>query len=144
MTILTNRQVHEITKPGIEMQQYFLNFHVKGEIAHTLLLSDPEPKLMVDLSAIAATDAKAPGFRYPKRVSFTVRDQSLIERFRKTVSPGDVIEATGTFDQSGYVPHSRGHIDTTFELLDFVRTAADKNLEHDGRIFQTNTTARPS
>lgn len=126
------------------MQPYFLNFHVKGEIAHTLLLSDPEPKLLVDISATAATEAEAPGFRYPKRVCFTVTDQDLIARFRDTVAPGDVIEATGTFDQSGYVPHNRSHIDTTFKLLDFVRTEAVGKLEHDGRVFQPDTNARPS
>ncbi len=126
------------------MQSYFLNFHVKGEIAHTLMLSDPEPKLLVDISAKAATDAQTPGFRYPSRVCFTVRDQALIERFRNSVSPGDVIEATGTFDQSGYVPHHRGPIDTTFELLDFVHFEPVADLEHDGRVFQTDTMVRPS
>ncbi|CUH53172.1 hypothetical protein J7382_15735 [Shimia sp. R11_0] len=126
------------------MQAYFLNFHVKGEIAHTLLLSEPEPKLLVDISASAATDAEAPGFRYPKRVSFTVRDKKLIERFRKTVSQGDVIEATGTFDQSGYVPHHRGHVDTTFELLDFVHFSEQVGLEHEGRVFQAPLSARPN
>ncbi|MCP4207605.1 MAG: hypothetical protein GY767_11235 [Shimia sp.] len=126
------------------MQPYFLNFHVKGEIAHTLLLSEPEPRLLVDISASTATEAEAPGFRYPKRVCFTVTDKALIARFRETVTPGDVIEATGTFDQSGYVPHKNGHIDTTFKLLDFVRAEAVGNLEHDGRVFQTDTSARPS
>ncbi|GAA6179385.1 MULTISPECIES: hypothetical protein [unclassified Shimia] len=126
------------------MQAYFLNFHVKGEIAHTLLLSEPEPRLLVDISATTATDAEAPGFRYPKRVSFTVRDQDLIERFRANVSPGDIIEATGTFDQSGYVPHQRGHVDTTFELLDFVQFEAGSDLKHDGRVFSTAQTSRPN
>ncbi len=126
------------------MQPYFLNFHVKGEIAHTLLLSEPEPKLLVDISATTATDADAPGFRYPKRVCFTVSDQALIARFRDTVSPGDVIEATGTFDQSGYVPQHRGHVDTTFELVDFVRREALDKLEHEGRVFLPDTNARPS
>lgn len=126
------------------MQPYFLNFHVKGEIAHTLLLSEPEPRLLIDISARAATGAEAPGFRYPQRVCFTVTNKDLIARFRDTVSPGDVIEATGTFDQTGYVPHTRGHIDTTFELLDFVRSEASGKLEHDGHVFQPDTNARPS
>ncbi|MBO9472690.1 hypothetical protein J7413_03985 [Shimia sp. R10_1] len=126
------------------MHAYFLKFHVKGEIAHTLLLSEPEPKLLVDISAEAARDSDAPGFRYPKRVSFTVRDQDLIERFRNSVAPGDVIEATGTFDQSGYVPHHKGHIDTTFELLDFVHSPAQADLKHAGRVFRTVQDARPN
>lgn len=123
------------------MQTYFLNFHIKGEIAHTLLLSEPEPKLMVDISAQTATESDAPGFRYPRRVSFTVRDKALIERFRTTVSPGDVIEATGTFDQSGYVPHHKGHIDTTFELLDFEISRPELELQHNGRVFKTDHSA---
>lgn len=124
------------------MQTYFLNFHVRGEIAHTLLLSEPEPKLMVDISAETATDADAPGFRYPKRVSFTIRDKDLIERFLKSVATGDIIEATGTFDQSGYVSHPNGHIDTTFELLDFVHFAPQAELEYNGRVFATGHDAR--
>ncbi len=126
------------------MQQYFLNFHIKGEIAHTLMLSDPEPTLLVDISANAAHDSRAPGFRYPKRVSFTVRDQALIIRFQESVAPGDIIEATGTFDQSGYVPHHKGHIDTTFELLDFTHLDAPADLEHDGKTFATPPSSRPN
>lgn len=126
------------------MQAYFLNFHVKGEIAHTLLLSDPEPKLLVDISAISANEHKAPGFRYPQRVSFTVTDTALIERFRKTVSTGDVIEATGTFEQTGYVPHTSGHIDTTFQLLDFVHSKEESQLKHAGRVFDTQRSDRPN
>lgn len=124
------------------MQTYFLNFHVKGEIAHTLLLSEPEPKLLVDISAEVATDAEAPGFRYPKRVSFTVRDRALIERFCTSVAQGDVIEATGTFDQSGYVPHHTGHIDTTFELLDFTHARPETDLIYKGQRYKTDI-ARP-
>lgn len=120
------------------MQTYFLNFHVKGEIAHTLLLSEPEPKLLVDISAQAATRSDAPGFRYPKRVSFTVRDRALIERFRTSVALGDVIEATGTFDQSGYVAHHKGHIDTTFELLDFIHTPPETELMYRGQRYKTD------
>lgn len=126
------------------MQQYFLNFHIKGEIAHTLMLSDPEPKLLVDISANAAHDSQAPGFRYPRRVSFTVRDLALIARFQDSVAPGDIIEATGTFDQSGYVPHHKGHIDTTFELLDFTHLETPKDLEHAGQVFTTPTSSRPN
>ena len=120
------------------MQSYFMNFHVKGEVAHTLLLSDPEPKLLVDLSAQAANDSPAPGFRYPNRVSFTLRNKALIDRFCATVAPGDVIEATGTFDQSGYVAHHNGLVDTTFELLEFTLHRPHAELRHKGRVYSTD------
>lgn len=120
------------------MQSYFLNFHVKGEVAHTLLLSEPEPRLLVDISAKAANDSPAPGLRYPNRVSFTVRNKTLIERFCASVAHGDVIEATGTFDQSGYIAHRAGHIDTTFELLEFTLHHPEAELTHDGRTYSAN------
>ena len=31
----------------------------------------------------------------------------------------DVIEASGTFSQTGYIPHKTSHIDTVFQMLDF-------------------------
>lgn len=101
------------------MQPYFMTFHVKGEIAGSLLLREPEPKLLVDLSPDPAKTAPSPGFCYPNRVSFTLLNQALIEKFRQNTRPGDVIEASGTFSQSGYIPHKTSHIDTTFQMLSF-------------------------
>ncbi len=119
------------------MQSYFMNFHVKGEIAGTLLLKSPESKLLVDVSPRIASRSQAPGYRYPSRVCFTLRDQALIDRFQKEVSVGDVIEAHGTFSQNGYVPQGNTHVDTIFEMLSFMhRGFARKDLTHAGKTFQ--------
>ncbi|TCL10204.1 hypothetical protein BXY66_2273 [Shimia isoporae] len=127
------------------MQPYFMNFHVKGEVAGTLLLNATEPKLLVDLSPECATREKAPGFKYPNRVSFTICNPDLIKRFQKTVALGDVIEAHGAFVQSGYVPHGNRHVDTTFEMRSFQqRSAKMPELSHGGQVFQMRTAGLPN
>lgn len=118
------------------MQQFFMKFHVQGEIAGVLFLGEPTPRLLVDLSTQPATAATAPGFRYPSRVSFTLRCTTLISRFRAQLKLGQMIEATGTFDQSGYVPHHTSHIDTTFLMLDFQPAGLPvADLNHAGQIY---------
>lgn len=118
------------------MQQFFMKFHVKGEIASTLFLREPTRRLLVDLSSAPATSALAPGYRYPNQVSFMLRSDALIERFRAQMTPGQMIEATGTFEQSGYIPHRTSHIDTTFLMLDFKPLGLPiADLSHAGRIY---------
>lgn len=118
------------------MTPYFMTFHVKGELAGTLFLREPEPRLLIDLSPAPTTGAKAPGHAYPERVCFTLRSSELITRFRDEMRPGDVVEATGTFSQSGYIPHKTSHIDTTFMMLDFTRaTRRLPDLSHSGRTY---------
>ncbi len=118
------------------MQQFFMKFHVQGEIAHMLFLREPAPRLLVDLSTKAATTASAPGFRYPNRVSFTLRCSTLIARFRAQMTTGQMVQATGTFDQSGYIPHLTSHIDTTFLMLDFKPAGLPiADLNHAGQIY---------
>ncbi len=119
------------------MQDYFMNFHVKGEVAARLLIREPEFKLLVDISPTPAADAKAPGFRYPNRVSFTLECEWLIDRFLDEVKIGEVVEAKGTFIQSNYIPHKTSQIDTTFKMVSFERPhRALKDLNHAGRIYQ--------
>ncbi|KPA21875.1 hypothetical protein shim_17600 [Shimia sp. SK013] len=118
------------------MHPYFMNFHVKGEVAGTLLLKSTKPKLLVDLSRQTAADAQAPGFRYPDRVCFTIRDDRLIQRFQREISVGDVIEAHGAFEQSGYLPHGNIHVDTTFEMRSFLQRAGKQpDLSYAGRVY---------
>lgn len=119
-----------------------MNFHVKGEVAGTLLLKSDGPKLLVDLSPETAGSSSAPGFRYPKRVCFTIRCGKLIKRFQRDISAGDVIEAHGAFEQSGYVPQGNTHVDTTFELRSFQRVAAKlPDLAYAGRSYQVGAPA---
>lgn len=124
------------------MQPYFMNFHVKGEVAGILLLKGAHPKLLVDLSPNAATESEAPGYRYPTRVGFCIRDLQLIKRFQNSISVGDVIEAHGSFDQTGYVPQGNRHVDTTFEMRSFQqRNVKLLELSHGGRTFATSAAA---
>lgn len=119
------------------MHSYFMNFHVKGEVAGTLLMKTPETKLLVDLSPETATSSPAPGYKYPSRVCFTLHEPTLISRFREEVSIGDVIEAHGIFSQNGYVPQGNGHVDTVFEMLSFMhRGFARKDMSHHGHVFR--------
>lgn len=119
------------------MHPYFMNFHVKGEVAGTLLLKSAQPKLLVDISPQAAAQTQAPGFRYPKRVCFTIREDRLIQRFQSEISIGDVIEAHGAFEQSGYLPHGNKHVDTTFEMRSFLlRSGKQPDLSYAGRVYQ--------
>ena len=119
------------------MRPYFMTFHVRGEIAGTLLLQEPERRLLIDLSPNPSTGAAAPGYAYPERVAFTLRNDDMIARFRDELSPGDVIEATGTFSQAGYIPHKTSHIDTTFLMLEFSRCGrALPELCHAGHQYR--------
>lgn len=119
------------------MHPYFMTFHVKGEIAGSLFLREPQPKLLVDLSPDPAKPGPAPGFCYPNRVAFTLVNTALIEKFREETRPGDVIEATGTFSQTGYIPHKTSHIDTVFQMLDFALCKKQlPELWHAGRHYR--------
>ncbi|WP_204112407.1 hypothetical protein [Shimia biformata] len=101
------------------MSEFFMRFHVMGEVAETLFLQDEDPRLLVDLSVEPANPGVTPVQKYPNRVSFTLRDPQLIAEFQARVETGDLVEATGTFSQSAYVPHRTSHIDTTFEMVEF-------------------------
>lgn len=117
----------------------FMRFHVKGEVAETLLLNTPNPKLLIDLSPEPALEDEGPVLThvYPTRVSFTLSDPELIEKFRQEVAVGDLLEAAGTFSQCEYTPHRSSHIDTTFRMLEFHRhQRAVLDLTLDGRVFK--------
>ena len=130
---------------GGTMQPYFMNFHVKGEVAGTLLMKSPEPKLLVDISPEPATQAQAPGFRYPARVCFTVREHQLIKRFQSLISIGDVIEAHGSFAQTGYLPQGNRHVDTIFEMRSFQqRSVKIPDLTYGGHIFSLPHSCLPN
>lgn len=97
------------------MTNYHANFSILGEITDMLIPESDASRLLIDISARpGGGDQVAPGFVY--RTSFMVTDPDLIEEIRDRVSLGDVIEATGSFWQTGYVPHRTTYIDTTFCL----------------------------
>lgn len=100
------------------MSAYFLNFHIFGEVADFLLLKEPQRRLLVDISTDLSSQD---GRRHPNRTTFTILDETLIERFLGTMAVGDLAEARGTFAQSNYVPHKTSYIDTTFEMVEFKR-----------------------
>lgn len=99
------------------MPRYHARFSILGEVTEMLFTDTPSPRLMIDISARPAPDSETPGFSY--RTSFTALEKSLIDSLQDEVVPGDVIEATGSFWQTGYLPHPKGRIDTTFCLTGF-------------------------
>lgn len=119
------------------MSEYFMRFHVLGEVAETLFLDGEDPRLLVDLSVETANPGSTQVQKYPNRVSFTLRDPILIAAFMKKVENGDLVEATGTFSQSAYVPHRTSHIDTTFEMVDFLcHQRVVPQLTFQGQVFE--------
>lgn len=96
------------------MTNNYAKFCILGEVTEMLLPEKEVSRLLIDISAGPDEIHEAKGFVY--RTSFSVTDPELIEAILGQVSPGDVIEATGAFWQTGYVPHRTTYIDTTFRL----------------------------
>ncbi len=96
------------------MTRYHAKFCILGEVADMLTPESDIPRLLIDITAMPADDHSASGFVH--RTSFSVIDPGLIADMQGRVSPGDVIEATGSFWQTGYVPYRTSYIDTTFCL----------------------------
>lgn len=99
------------------MNTYHASFCILGEVTEMLVLHKPVQRMLIDISARPDTDRDAQGFVY--RTSFSATKPKLICDLQDQVSPGDVIEAKGTFWQSGFVPHRQGYVDTTFCLSGF-------------------------
>jgi hypothetical protein len=99
---------------GFIMTNYHATFCIRGEVVAMLTCQEPAPRLLIDISAQPADEQAVRGFVH--RTSFCVTDATLIKALQDKVSVGDVIEATGSFWQSGYVPHRNSVIDTTFSL----------------------------
>ena len=96
------------------MKNYHASFCILGEVIEMLCPKGPAQQLLVDISAPPGPDQDVPDFVY--RTSFSVTDPKLICELQDQVSRGDLIEATGSFWQVGYVPHHSGYIDSTFCL----------------------------
>ncbi len=99
------------------MPTYHAKFCILGEVIEMFRFQEPAQRLLIDISAHPGPDQDTPEFVY--RTSFSVIDPTLIHDLQDRVSPGDTIEATGTFWQTGYVQHQTGYIDTTFRLTGF-------------------------
>ncbi len=99
------------------MKNYHASFCILGEVVEMLYMRQPTPRLLVDISAQPGTDLEPEGFFH--RTTFSAFDAKLIGDLQGRVSSGDVIEATGSFWQLGYVPDKSGVIDTTFHLSGF-------------------------
>lgn len=102
---------------GIEMTRYHAKFCILGDVAEMLIPESENTRLLIDISARPEVGQPVPDFAY--RTSFCVIDPGLIEDIQERVSLGDVIEATGSFWQTGYVPHRTTYIDTTFCLTGY-------------------------
>ena len=96
------------------MTNYHATFCIRGEIVAMLACQQPASRLLIDISARPADEQAVQGFIH--RTSFSVTDATLLEELQDKVSVGDVIEATGSFWQSGYVPQHNSLVDTTFCL----------------------------
>lgn len=99
------------------MTNYHASFCILGEVVEMLAFREPTPRLLVDISAQPVTDQEPSDFIH--RTTFSAFDQKLINELRDRVSSGDVIEATGSFWQLGYVQNKSGVIDTTFRMTGF-------------------------
>jgi hypothetical protein len=100
---------------------YYLHFRIRAEVAEMLMLDHPTRRLLVDVS-IDPVDVAVPSRPRPSsRATLTITDADLIQRFSSELMPGDVIEASGTFVQTDYVPHRTTCIDTTFLVQDYRR-----------------------
>jgi hypothetical protein len=99
------------------MNNYHASFSIRGEVTELLIVQKPVFRLMVDISAHPEDNQDNIDFLF--RTSFSVIDPIIIAELQDQVSTGDVIEAKGSFWQTGYVPHQQGYIDTTFCLTGF-------------------------
>jgi hypothetical protein len=102
---------------GLAMNNYHASFCIKGEVTEMLATQKPVQRLLVDISARPENDQDVSEFLH--RTSFSVLDPQIIADLQGQVSAGDVIEANGSFWQTGYVPHRQGYIDTVFCLTGF-------------------------
>jgi len=96
------------------MTNYHATFCIRGEVVAMLNCKDPARRLLLDISAQPSEKHDVQGFIH--RTSFSVTDTALIREIQNRVAVGDVIQATGSFWQTGYVPHRTTLIDTTFAL----------------------------
>lgn len=96
------------------MNNYHATFCIVGEVTEMLMPECDTSRLLVDISARPGGDQGVQGFVH--RTSFSVTNPDLIEEIQDRICLGDVIEATGSFWQTGYVPHRTTYIDTTFCL----------------------------
>jgi len=99
------------------MKNYHASFCILGEVVEMLYLRESIPRLLIDISARPETEVEPTDFVH--RTTFSVFDPKLINDLRVQISSGDVIEATGSFWQLGYVLNKSGVIDTTFRLTAF-------------------------
>lgn len=104
---------------------YYLHFRIRAEVAELLLLDHPARRLLVDVSLDPVETVGPTRPRAESRATLTISDADLIRRFCSELAPGDVIEASGTFVQTDYVPHRTTCIDTTFLVQDFRRIDRD-------------------
>jgi hypothetical protein len=101
------------------MNNFHASFSILGEVTEMLIVQKPVYRLLVDISAHPDTDADRDISDFLHRTTFSVLNPLVIADLQDQVSTGDVIEAEGTFWQSGYVPHKEGYVDTTFYLSAF-------------------------
>ncbi len=118
------------------MINYLSEFRIVGEIADSLHLKHPENKLLVDISTDLPGHEENAFRKYPNRTTLTILDNEIIQRVAGVFAVGDVIEATGSFQQSDYIPYRTTSIDTTFLVNDIkrLRKTADKTpIRRSGR-----------
>lgn len=101
------------------MLGYYLHFRIRAEVAEVLVLDHPERRLLVDVSIDPVDPLHRTQPRAASRATLTITDADILHRFIAETSPGDLIEASGTFVQTDYVPHRTTCIDTTFLVQDF-------------------------
>jgi len=111
------------------MIEYVTEYRVIGEVADLLLLKRPIRKLLVDISP-DQPDHDATSFRrHPNRTTHTITDPALIAALSGELEIGDVVEVSGSFTQSNYIPYRTTHIDTTFLASKFqILVKAAQNL----------------
>ncbi len=121
---------------------FFSEFQLVGELVDSLLLKQPERKLLVDISSDRHEHEEAPYKRHPSRITLTIIDDALIDFIQSEVTTGWIVKASGTFTQSNYIPYRTTFIDTTFLTKKFeivekpLRTAGFSRFCATGKVYR--------
>lgn len=98
------------------MGMFFAEFRIVGEVADFKYVQTPCPKLLIDISIEEPNNHDSLLKRYPTRIATEIGNDFLAGRFLRDISVGDAIELTGTFAQTGYMPHDLTYVDTVFAV----------------------------
>lgn len=98
------------------MGAFFAEFRIIGEVVDYRYVQSPCPKLLIDISIEEPGRPDSGLTLAPARIATEIGNDFLAGRFLRDVAIGDAIEITGTFSQTGYMPHDLTYVDTIFAI----------------------------